>query len=148
MSLLDLFQRKKQPSPFAPLPEDYPQQLSDFSGSPQEYFTGICKAAFPGFAVEENVSVKTLFGDTAESRGCRPISILLRRNGVPMLAIILCPADEGNLPDIVNTMTLCQINQLPCHRYFTDWRNRSEFVVERIREVLEPDPAESSENKG
>jgi hypothetical protein len=137
MSLFDLFRRKKEQSPFAPLPEDHPAQLSGFSGTPQEYFSGIFAAAFPGFELEENVSVKTLFGDTPDSRGCRPISILLRRNGDPALAVILCPSAEGELPDVLNTISLCQTRNLTCHRYYTELRNRSAFVVERSREVLE-----------
>ena len=137
MSLFDLFRRKKEQSPFAPLPDDHPAQLSDFSGTPQEYFACIFKAAFPGFSVEEQVSVKALFGDTPDSRGCRPISILLRRNGAPALAVILCPSEEGELPDVLNTMSACQAQDLTCHRYYTDLRNRSAFVVERSREVLD-----------
>ena len=137
MSLFDLFRRKKEQSPFAPLPEDHPAQLSDFSGTPQEYFAGIFKAAFPGFSVEEQVPVKALFGDTPDSRGCRPISILLRRNGTPALAVILCASEEGEKPDVLNTMSLCQTQDLSCHRYYTNLRNRSAFVVERSREILE-----------
>ena len=136
MSLLDLFHRKKEQAPFAPLPVDYPDRLTGFSGTPQEYFSGIFKTAFPGFQLEENVSLKTLFGDTSESRGCRPVSFLLRWDHEPVLAVILCPSEEGELPDVVNTISLCQAQDLPCHRYYTELRNRSAYVVERSREVL------------
>ena len=137
MSLLDLFHRKKEQAPFAPLPADYPDRLTGFSGTPREYFAGIFKAAFPGFQLEENVSVKTLFGDTPESRGCSPVSILLRRKDEPVLAVILCSSEEGEQPDVLNTISLCQTRNLPCHRYYTDLRNRSAYVVERSREILE-----------
>ena len=64
------------------------------------------------------------------------ISFLLRSGTQPQLAILLCDKNRWNNLAMRNTMEACKHAGIPCLRFIRDFRNRGDYVVERIQSAL------------
>lgn len=72
----------------------------------------------------------------AAKTGYINISYALYQNGQPKLAILLIPSNEWNSSAVVSTMAACKSAGIPCQRYFKEFRNREDYVVDRVRQAL------------
>ena len=65
-----------------------------------------------------------------------PIDFLLKRDGEPLVAIILCPKSKyGNLPYRI-TMEKCADKNITCLRFMNEFRNEAAYVIRRINTAL------------
>lgn len=64
------------------------------------------------------------------------ISYALYQDGQPKLAILLIPSNEWNSSAVVSTMAACKSADIPCQRYFIEFRNREDYVEDRVRQAL------------
>lgn len=64
------------------------------------------------------------------------ITFLLSSGTQPQLAILLCDKNRWNNLAIRNTMEACKRAGTPCLRFIRDFRNRGDYVVDRIRSAL------------
>jgi hypothetical protein len=101
------------------------------SGSLEEegYFMQIITSNFKNLTVKRNVRI-TPQGSSG------PASFVLFKNKKPVLAIILCSSRVYNMPKIENTMEACKKQGIPVQRYFTEFENDKEYVVNRIKSAL------------
>lgn len=101
------------------------------SGSLEEevYFMQIITSNFKNLTVKRNVRI-TPQGSSV------PASFVLFKNKKPVLAIILCSSRVYNMPKIENTMEACKKQGIPVQRYFTEFENDKEYVVNRIKSAL------------
>ena len=101
------------------------------SGSVEEevYFMKIITSNFKSLTVKRNVKVST-------KEQSVPISYMLYKNKKPVLAIILCSSRIYDLPKIKNAMEACKKQGIPVQRYFTEFENDKEYVINRIKSAL------------
>lgn len=92
-------------------------------------FMAILSENFPGYEVRQNVPMPG-------SQNGVPVSYLLSFGGRPVLAIILCSSREYDRSWITATMTACQRQGIPVQRYYREFRNDPDYVVQRIRRAL------------
>lgn len=64
------------------------------------------------------------------------ISFLLRKNGTAKAAILLCDKNRWNVYAIRNTIGACEKAGIPCLRFIRQFRNRGDYVVDRIKDTL------------
>jgi len=74
--------------------------------------------------------------DPAPDGAAANINFLLRSGTQPQLAILLCGKNRWNNLAIRNTMEACERAGIPCLRFIRDFRNRGDYVVERIQSAL------------
>ena len=67
---------------------------------------------------------------------CAALSFVLYQNGVPAVALILCSKYEWNTEQIREAMEACRKAGIPCLRFMEDFRNRADYVTDRINSVL------------
>lgn len=64
------------------------------------------------------------------------LSFVLYRNGAPAAAIILCSKYEWDSVAIHLAMDACKQANIPCLRFYEQFRNDAGYVTQRIRSVL------------
>jgi hypothetical protein len=101
------------------------------SGSLEEeiYFTQLITTHFKGYTLKRNIRITTKTPSV-------PASYVLYKSKKPVLAIILCSSRIYNMPKIENTMEACKKQGIPVQRYFTEFENDKEYVINRIKSAL------------
>lgn len=154
------FLRKKPAEPLYPtdqtlIPGAPAVDLYSFRGTPKEYFSRLLSGCFPEYEVRNNVDPASIAMVSGTAWICRcgvrnyskfcaecgnpqpnpyyPISFLMYRNGVPVLAILLCDKNRAN---VRRTSQACQSIGLPCQCYYAHFRNKASYVTDRIRTDL------------
>ena len=129
--------------------------LYSFRGTPFEYFSRLLQGCFPGYEIRTNVDPRTILqiGSTAWTCRCgnrnytdkceqcgapqpreyQPITFMMYRNNMPVLAIILCDKQRAA---VRKTMSACESVRVPCQCYYTHFRNNASYVTDRIRTEL------------
>ncbi len=64
------------------------------------------------------------------------LSFVLRQGGQPKLVILHCDKNSWDRVDIQNTMDACKKAGIPCLRFIESFRQRSDYVVDRINRAL------------
>lgn len=100
-----------------------------YNGTTEEYFDELFSGIFSEYQIMKDV--KLSIGAPAA-----PVSYLFTKNNRPLLAVILCHSQKYNTKEIRTTMQACETRGIPVQRYFEDFRNKSDYVCERIRSVL------------
>jgi hypothetical protein len=126
-----------------------------FRGKSEDYFARLLSGCFSQYEVRTNVQPGTLTqlpdstwtcvcGNRNHGNFCiecsklrsedhYPISFLLCQNGRPVLAILLCDRERAN---VRRTARACASVGIPCQCYYTHFRNKASYVVDRIRSSL------------
>lgn len=65
-----------------------------------------------------------------------PIHLLLMENGIPKLAILIVTRRRWDHKPIRNTIEACETAGIPWQRYFAEYDNLEDYVLERIRGAL------------
>lgn len=99
-----------------------------FEGPAEEYFFQTLTASFPHIRIFRN---ERLAGPTDI-----PVSFLLYQDGQPKLAIVLCGSQEYRNRRVQNTVNACIARRIPVQRYFWDFRNKADYVVNRVASAL------------
>lgn len=109
------------------------KDLYAFNGVKERYFTWIFSYYFP----QLEIGRKTL---PASTNACtfsdEPVVFTLSREGTPVLVVILCHGQEYRRACIRQTADHYQSLGIPVQRYYTNFRNKSTYVVDRIKSVL------------
>lgn len=100
-----------------------------YNGTTQEYFDELLSGTFSEYQIMKDV--KLSIGTPSA-----PVSYLFTQNNRPLLAVILCHSQKYNTKEIRTTIQACESRGIPVQRYFEDFRNKSDYVCERIRSVL------------
>lgn len=130
MGLFDLF-KKKRTAASAPvhIPQGAPSaDCYSYRGSVDEYFARIFAGCFPELRVFRD---ERLAGPDDI-----PVTFLLYRDGAPKLAVILCDSQEYDRRRITNTMDACKERNIPVQRYFRNFRNNAQYVIDRVSKAL------------
>lgn len=65
-----------------------------------------------------------------------PVDFLLKLNGAPRLAIVLCSKNDYSKRSVRNTAGICEAAGVSCLRFFPEFRNRADYVISRINREL------------
>lgn len=150
---IEQYTASKQPSPNAQGASGaFAPDLYSFRGSPNQYFSQLLHTNFSAYEIRTNVDPSTmpLVGSSAWTCRCGnrnytkfcgqcgnpqpdgycPITFMMYRNNLPVLAIILCDKQRAN---VRKTISVCETMGVPCQCYYTHFRNAASYVTERIR---------------
>ncbi len=129
--------------------------LYSFRGTPYEYFSRLLRSNFPEYEIRTNVDPRSVLQISGNAWTChcgnrnytgkcaqcgapqpreyQPITFMLYRNNLPVLAIILCDKQRAA---VRKTIDACGMMRVPCQCYYTHFRNAASYVTERIRNDL------------
>ncbi len=100
-----------------------------------EYFAGIITDdKFPGYTIERSVNAST-FDSSAHPR-CYPITYLFRKDGAPVLAVLVMNRNQSRAMISVGTYAVLDDNRIPYIRFYKGMENREDYVIGRIRDNL------------
>jgi len=89
------------------------------------------------YDIECHVEVSQI--DRYADQDALPVHFLFSRNGVPILAVVVCTVNGYRRPRVMMTKRICEDNHIQYMRYFCDggYPNEESYIIERTREALE-----------
>ena len=130
-----LFGRKKPVPAPAPVSTPTPAPISHEQSETKAYLLSVITRNFPSCSVATDFSAHLLY-EAAQGIKCFPISILVMKNGKPMLAVLIVYKNSYDRKDVQNTMLACKEAGVAVQRYFYEFENAESYVVKRMAEVL------------
>ncbi len=106
---------------------------SNYDHGSAAYFEDIIRANLPEMDISRDVPLSSVSGDSPAKQ--MPITLLLRRGGAPVLAILLVDKDRYRVYSVLNTLNSCEGAGIPAIRFMKEFRNDPGYVVGRIRAV-------------
>lgn len=102
-----------------------------FSGSKEveDYFSCLLHTHFKDYTIKHNMKMTS-------KEPAVPASFLLLRENKPLLAIILCGSQRYKRKKILNTMEACEQLGIAVQRYFVEFANDEDYVVDRVKSAL------------
>lgn len=101
----------------------------------EEYFAAlITKENFPEYEIEGNIHPK-IFDQNAHP-SCYPISYLFKKDGVPVLAVLVMQTNQYKAMISLGTYKILEDNNIPYLRFFKGMLNEENYVINRIKEAL------------
>ena len=88
----------------------------------------------PGYTVEKNVHVSVF--DKAAHPCCYPISYLIKKDGAPVLAILLMNRNQYRSMIARGSYAVLEAAGIPRVNFYRDFENEESYVLNRIRENL------------
>jgi len=64
------------------------------------------------------------------------VSFMLYRGSAPACAILLTPKNQWNTDEINATVEACDKAGIPCLKFYEEFRNEADYVINRINQVL------------
>jgi len=114
--------------------EEQPAYTQTFDTG-DEHFAGIITDdKFPGYTIERSVHANT-FDASAHPR-CYPITYLFRKDGAPVLAVLVMNRDQSRAMIAVGTYQVLDAGRIPYIRFYKGMENREDYVIGRIRDNL------------
>lgn len=95
----------------------------------EEYFARLLSSCFKDCSVKRNICV-------TDEKPAVPVTFMLYKKNKPVLAIILCSSRVYDHRKILNTMRACEKHHIKVQRYFAEFENDREYVIQRIRKAL------------
>jgi hypothetical protein len=161
MGLFDFFKRKPAAPVYEPATPQIPGapavDLYAFRGKAEDYFFQLLQGHYTNYEIRSNVVPMTIHqlqntpwtcvcshsntvGASVCARCARPqpqdyypISLLMLRGGIPVLAVLLCDKSRAN---VRRTLRACAAAGIPCQCYYTHFRNKASYVIDRINADL------------
>lgn len=100
-----------------------------------QYFASLLNEDnFPGYSIEQNVMLSR-FDSNAHPK-CFPITFLFKKDGMPVLAVIIMRANQRTTMPAVGTYTILDEQNIPYLRFYLGWENEKNYVLNRIKENL------------
>ncbi len=101
----------------------------------EAYFANIItQDKFPDYTIEKSVHPK-VFDSTAHPK-CYPISYLFKKEGEPVLAVLLMNTNQYKAMIAVGTYEILDNNNIKYIRFFKGMKNEKSYVINRIKENL------------
>jgi hypothetical protein len=94
----------------------------------ENYFQELLINCFPEYTISVNHSI-------APSPAV-PVTFMLLQGGIPRLAIIVCGSNEYRTRRIQATVDACRQLRIPVQRYYREFRNDSNYVIQRVQSGL------------
>ena len=89
---------------------------------------------FPGYSIEHSIHASVF--DASAHQKCYPITYLFRKNGTPVLAVLVMNRNQSRAMIAVGTYRVLDANGIPYIRFYKGMENREDYVINRIRENL------------
>lgn len=67
---------------------------------------------------------------------CTPVQYMFYKNGAPRLAVVLVKRNTYNGMNVKGTKNICAALNIPYIRFFAEYPNEEQYVVNRIKENL------------
>lgn len=100
-----------------------------------DYFAGLITAEnFPDYAIERNVHPSVF--DASAHPSCYPISYLFKKDGEPVLAVLVMNSNQYRAMTAKGTYQVLENNGIKYIRFFKGMKNEKSYVLGRIRENL------------
>lgn len=142
---------RKTPAPDFPVPGAPAVDAYAYGGSQKDYFYYLLSRAFPGYAVQVDVSIADLSGssfhtmetvtdfdsDVTLDEASVPISFLLCRDGQPRLGILLGGRDDRSTAPYRATEEKLVSMGIPVQYYINTFRNKASYVYDRVKKALD-----------
>ena len=143
MAVFGIFKKLFGGSQQEPVPQKAPtvydfnaapvENLYCFEGTEERYFTWIFSYYFPHLEIER----KTLPAGTSSCNySDEPIVFTFSQDEKPVRVVILCHAQEYRRACIRHTVEHYESLGIPVQRYYTNFRNDSSYVVDRMKSAL------------
>lgn len=100
-----------------------------------DQFRNLFAIHFPEYKVEYNVPASRF--DRFAHPACTPIQFLFSRNDRPVLAVVLVFTRNYRGTNVAATQQICANLGIDYIRFFVEYRNEDDYVVNRVREHLE-----------
>lgn len=116
-----------------PAPIPYGAPAADgyaFNGPVGQYFAQILANRFPQYTVWPSVRLNPNSQDSV------PVTFMVCAGSRPVLAIIICSSRAWESAPIVSTIQQCQKSGIPVQRYYYNFRNEANYVINRLGQVL------------
>lgn len=137
MGFWDIFSGKNKtdkPAPqvnntpvYAPVAAPAPVAKADFDQL-------ISNNNFPEYSIETNLHPQIF--DSLAHPSCLPISYLLRKDGVPALAVLVMKKNQYRAMIARGTYQVLDAQRIPYIRFYTDMENEASYVINRVKENL------------
>lgn len=99
------------------------------------YFSNIItQDKFPDYTIEKSVHPE-VFDSTAHPK-CYPISYLFKKDGEPVLAVLIMKTNQYRAMIAVGTYEILDNNNIKYIRFFKGMKNEESYVINRIKENL------------
>lgn len=96
----------------------------------EAHFSRIFSDSFSQYEVRRQIRLPEAGDDSI------PLTFQLCRQGQPVLAVIVCDKHLYGYKRFRNTIDACQRKGLPVQCYYTQFRNETSYVKERLGQVL------------
>ncbi|MCR5207072.1 MAG: hypothetical protein K6C14_01165 [Eubacterium sp.] len=122
----------------ANVPADKPTYTPSYEMKPATdqfyHFEEIIDAEFADYEVKKRVSAAEL--DPSCHPKCAPIQFLFIKNGTPVLAVALVRTNNYRGMNVVATKKIVEDRGIKYLRFFEEYANEKEYVVNRIKNNL------------
>ncbi len=99
------------------------------------YFaTLITESSFPGYTIERNVHPSVF--DAGAHPKCYPISYLFKKDGIPVLAVLVMNSNQSRAMISRGTYTILDNNNINYIRFYKGMENKESYVISRIKDNL------------
>ena len=103
-----------------------------------DYFAGIINEdTLPGYTVERNVHPRVF--DFQAHPKCYPITFLIKKDGRPVLAVMVMRMDQMKAMISRGTYSILEDNGITYIRFFREMLNEESYVLNRVKEYLGSD---------
>lgn len=99
------------------------------SDEEEEFFSRLLTSCFKEYVIKRDVCV-------TEEKPAVPVTFMMYKKNKPVLAIILCSSRVYAHKKIRNTIRACEKHRIKTQRYFAEFENDREYVIDRIRKAL------------
>ena len=89
---------------------------------------------FPGYTIDRAVHAN-VFDPSAHPK-CYPITYLFRKDGAPVLAVLVMNRNQYRAMIAVGTYRVLDARNIPYIRFFKGMENREDYIINRISENL------------
>ena len=123
---------------FAAPANDTNQMYANDNCWPDDYFASIINENnLPGYTVERNVHPRVF--DFQAHPKCYPITLLIRKDGRPVLAVMVMRMDQMKAMISRGTYSILEDNGITYIRFFREMLNEESYVLNRVKEYLGSD---------
>ncbi len=127
-------QQNDYSQPFYEEESVYPHAVNDGSVDQFAKFEGIIERNFADCEVKKNVPASELKADCHPA--CTPVQFMFYKNGAPALAVVLVKTNNYRGRNVKGTQDICKANGINYIRFYQEYENAEDYVVNRIKENL------------
>lgn len=108
--------------------------VNDGSTTTLMYFTDLIQKNLPEYTVTQSASIESVLGSAPEKN--TDISLLLTKEGTPVLAIFLVPKNHYKPRKLIESMNALENAGIPAIRFINEFENKPAYVIGRIKTVI------------